>query len=79
MASQTQENLCLGGIGTLRSMSSPPASRRPTTSHPVPDPRTGWVRLRPEEGALHQQLSEAHHLVAQLTARYPELRDVERK
>ncbi|RZI94113.1 MAG: hypothetical protein EOO67_05285 [Microbacterium sp.] len=36
------------------------------------------TRLRPEERTLREQLSEAHQLVAQLTARYPELRDVTR-
>ncbi|WP_009473302.1 hypothetical protein [Rhodococcus sp. JVH1] len=36
------------------------------------------ARVRPEEDALQEQLSEAHHLVARLTARYPELWDVER-
>jgi hypothetical protein len=36
------------------------------------------ARGRPERDALQEQLSEAHHLVARLTARYPELRDVDR-
>ncbi|MDF3311585.1 hypothetical protein P3H15_42155 [Rhodococcus sp. T2V] len=36
------------------------------------------ARVRPEEDTLRARLSEAHHLVARLTARYPELRGVER-